>query len=212
MRKALVVFKGWGSTDAIYTKFSEVFNADIIFSEDLHLQKLNQFDKIMVLGWSMGTLDCIRFIRENNIEKSVLIAPTLNFTKTTRPLIIKKMIKRLKIERAGCLKDFIELNFSDVLKFEEYLGEYFEDILRTHDDELIAGLTKLMEDRVENVKCNLSPLILLGTEDRVILQENSRDVVESFPNAVVQMIDGGHNLIYESWDQIEEAVKKYLNM
>jgi pimeloyl-ACP methyl ester carboxylesterase len=212
MKRVLVIFKGWGSPDSLYKRFQKKINAEIIFSEDLTSGALDKFDDVIALGWSMGTLDCIRFIREKDIKKSILIAPTLNFTKTTRPLMIKKMIKRLKREKAGCLRDFIELNFSDGSKFEDYLGEYFEEILNFDEDELLKGLTKLLEDRVSDSKCDLSPLIILGEEDRVIPGINSKDVIESFPNAVVKILEGGHNLIYESQEDIDKTIEDYLKI
>ncbi|WP_372712955.1 alpha/beta hydrolase [Ilyobacter sp.] len=211
MKSAIIVFKGWGSTEDFYKSFLEGLGSEIIFSEDLSHRNLDEYQEVIALGWSMGTLDCIRFMRENKIEKAILIAPTLNFTKTTRPLIIKKMIKRLKIERAGCLRDFIELNFSNNSKFEEYLGEYFEGILRIHDDELVKGLNKLIEDKLCSEKSELTPLIILGNKDRVIPEENSKDVIEDFPNAVVCRIEGGHNLIYEAGGEVYKALKKYLD-
>jgi pimeloyl-ACP methyl ester carboxylesterase len=212
MKRVLVIFKGWGSPDSLYKRFQKKINAEIIFSEDLTSGALDKFDDVIALGWSMGTLDCIRFIREKDIKKSILIAPTLNFTKTTRPLMIKKMIKRLKREKAGCLRDFIELNFSDGSKFEDYLGEYFEEILNFDEDELLKGLTKLLEDRVSDSKCDLSPLIILGEEDRVIPGINSKDVIESFPNAVVKILEGGHNLIYESQEDIDKTIEDYFKI
>lgn len=211
MKSAIVVFKGWGSTEGLYKDFLIGLETEIIFSEELCDRNLDKFQEIIAFGWSMGTLDCIRFIRENKIKRSILIAPTLNFTKTTRPLIIKKMIKRLKVERAGCIRDFIELNFSNSSKFEEYLGEYFEDILRIHDDELVKGLNKLIEDEVGREKSEDAPLIILGTKDRVIPEENSKEVIEEFPNAFVYRIDGGHNLIYEAKEELYRALKKYLD-
>ena len=211
MKKAIVVFKGWGSSESFYRDFLEGLDAEIIFSDELYKKKLDNYQEVIAFGWSMGTLDCIRFIRDKKIEKSVLIAPTLDFTKTTRALIIKKMIKRLKVERAGCLRDFIELNFSSSLKFEDYLGKYFEDILKIPDEDLIKGLNKLIEDKVEREKSYLNPLIILGTEDRVIPEENSKDVTEDFPNAVVYSINGGHNLIYEKKEKLYLYIKRYLD-
>ncbi|WP_319202305.1 hypothetical protein [uncultured Ilyobacter sp.] len=211
MKKAIVVFKGWGSSESFYRDFLEGLDAEIIFSDELYKKNLDDYQEVIAFGWSMGTLDCIRFIRDKKIEKSVLIAPTLDFTKTTRALIIKKMIKRLKVERAGCLRDFIELNFSSSLKFEDYLGKYFEDILKIPDEDLIKGLNKLIEDKVEREKSYLNPLIILGTEDRVIPEENSKDVTEDFPNAVVYSINGGHNLIYEEKEKLYLYIKRYLD-
>ncbi|WP_321328597.1 hypothetical protein [uncultured Ilyobacter sp.] len=211
MKKAIVVFKGWGSSESFYGEFLEGLDAEIIFSDELYKKNLDDYQEVIAFGWSMGTLDCIRFIRDKKIEKSVLIAPTLDFTKTTRALIIKKMIKRLKVERAGCLRDFIELNFSSSLKFEGYLGKYFEDILKIPDEDLIKGLNKLIEDKVEREKSYLNPLIILGTEDRVIPEENSKDVTEDFPNAVVYSINGGHNLIYEEKEKLYLYIKRYLD-
>jgi hypothetical protein len=211
MKKAIVVFKGWGSSESFYRDFLEGLDAEIIFSDELYKKNLDDYQEVIAFGWSMGTLDCIRFIRDKKIEKSVLIAPTLDFTKTTRALIIKKMIKRLKVERAGCLRDFIELNFSSSLKFEDYLGKYFEDILKIPDEDLIKGLNKLIEDKVEREKSYLNPLIILGTEDRVIPEENSKDVTEDFPNAVIYSINGGHNLIYEEKEKLYLYIKRYLD-
>ncbi|WP_320046591.1 hypothetical protein [uncultured Ilyobacter sp.] len=210
MKKAIVVFKGWGSTNSFYRDFLEGLDAEIIFSEDLYQRNLDDFQEVIAFGWSMGTLDCIRFLRDKKIEKSILIAPTLDFTKTTRALIIKKMIKRLKVEKDGCLRDFIELNFSSSSKFEDYLGEYFEDILKIPDEDLVNGLNKLIEDEVVREKSYQNPLIILGTKDRVIPEENSKDVIEDFPNAVVYSINGGHNLIYEEREKVYLYIKRYL--
>ncbi|WP_319370555.1 hypothetical protein [uncultured Ilyobacter sp.] len=211
MKRAIIVFKGWGSTESFYRDFLNGLGAEIIFSEDLSEKNLDEFQEIIAFGWSMGTLDCIRFVRENRIEKSILVAPTLDFTKTTRPIIIKKMIKRLKVERAGCLRDFIELNFSSNSKFEKYLGEYFENILKIHDDELVNGLNKLIEDKVAREKSEQSPIIILGASDRVISKENSKDVLEDFPNAIICNIDGGHNLMYEEREKVYRYIKRYLD-
>ncbi|ADO82861.1 alpha/beta hydrolase fold protein [Ilyobacter polytropus] len=210
MKKAIVVFKGWGSTDSFYRDFLDKLDAEIIFSEDLYKRDLDNFQEIIAFGWSMGTLDCIRFIRDNKIEKSILIAPTLDFTKTTRALIIKKMIKRLKVEKAGCLRDFIELNFSSSSKFEAYLEEYFEDILKISDEDLIKGLNKLIEDKIPRENSYLNPIIILGSKDKVIPEENSKDVTEYFPNAVVYHVNGGHNLIYEEKEKVFLYIKRYL--
>lgn len=209
MKNLLIIFRGWSSTPNLYKRIEKIYNDfKIIYSEELDKVKISEYEKISVLAWSMGTLDAMEYERMHKVDEMILISPTLDFTYDTRPIILKKMIKRLGVDREGCLKDFTSLCFDSENEAMRYWKEYRKDILDVSDEVLIGGLIKLMEKKLENKSSGMNTLIITARNDRVISNKNSMNAAKNYPKGKVVELDGGHNLFYDKMDELLQVIKK----
>jgi len=210
LKKLLIIFRGWSSTKTLYKEVEKVYEGyRIIHSEDMDSVDIKDFGEVALLAWSMGTLDAIEYSRENTVKSMVLISPTLNFTKTVRPVIVKKMIKRLITDKEGCLMDFTRLCFIDDGTAERYWNEYKDEILEIDSEKLREGLEKLLNKKIDIFSGMGNPLVITASDDMVISRENSMDVLEVYKGAVHKEIAGGHNLFFEGAKEINKLIKDY---
>lgn len=212
MKELVLIFKGWSSTTSLYKDIEKLYsNAEVYYTDEAEWPqiKLSNYSRVTLIAWSMGTLDAIEYEMNHRIDEMILISPTLDFTSTTRPIILKKMIKRLGIDKAGCLKDFTELCFDSIEEAERYWRDYHEEIMEIPEDLLVEGLEKLMTKRIESrEERSISPLIVVGTEDRVIPLENSKEVEGLYPNVRVVKVEGGHNLFYDKKEELIKIIER----
>lgn len=211
MKKLLIIFRGWSSTKTLYKEVEKAYEGyRIIHSEDIDSVDIKDFEEVALLAWSMGTLDAMEYSRENTVKSMVLISPTLNFTRTVRPIIVKKMIKRLTTDKEGCLRDFTRLCFTDDATAERYWDEYKDEILGIDSEKLREGLEKLLNKKIDVFSGKGKPLVITAKDDMVISRENSMDVLEVYKGTVHKEIAGGHNLFYEGAKEIKKLIKEEL--
>lgn len=208
-KKILIIYRGWSSTKSLYKSIEEIYDGwDIYYDDEVLNINLDSYQKTAVFAWSMGTLDAIEFEMKNKVDEMILVSPTIDFTSTIRPIILKKMIKRLAGDKSGCLEDFTRLCFDDVVEADKYWNEYKNEILELDTELLIKGLNKLIDKKIEPLKREISPLIILGSKDEVIPKNNSQNVVDMYSNASVHKLNGGHNLFYSNKNKLLEEIKK----
>lgn len=212
MKELVIIFKGWSSTNSLYKDIGKLYReADVFFSDEMDwpLIKLSDYSRVTLIAWSMGTLDAIEYEMNHRIDEMILISPTLDFTSTTRAVILKKMIKRLGTDREGCLEDFTRLCFDTAEEADRYWGDYREEIMEIPEDILVEGLEKLMNKKIESrEERGISPLIVVGSEDRVIPLENSKEVEGLYPNVRVVKVEGGHNLFYDKKEELIKIIER----
>lgn len=212
MKELVIIFKGWSSTNSLYKDIGKLYrDADVFYSDEVDwpLIKLSDYSRVTLIAWSMGTLDAIEYEMNHRIDEMILISPTLDFTSTTRSVILKKMIKRLGTDREGCLEDFTRLCFDSVEEADRYWRDYREEILEIPEDILVEGLEKLMSKKIESrEERGISPLIVVGSEDRVIPLENSKEVEGLYPNVRVVKVEGGHNLFYDKKEELIKIIER----
>ncbi len=212
MKELVLIFKGWSSTTSLYRDIEKLYkDAEVYYTDEVDWPalKLSDYSRVTLIAWSMGTLDAIEYEMNHKIDEMILISPTLDFTSTTRPIILKKMIKRLVTDKAGCLRDFTKLCFDSAEEAERYWRDYHQEILEIPEDILVEGLEKLMSKRIESrEERRISPLIVVGTEDRVIPLENSKEVEGLYPNVRVVKVEGGHNLFYDKKEELIKIIER----
>ncbi|GLI56706.1 hypothetical protein PM10SUCC1_22200 [Propionigenium maris DSM 9537] len=212
MKELVLIFKGWSSTTSLYRDIEKLYkDAEVHYSDEVEWPqiKLSDYSRVTLIAWSMGTLDAIEYEMSHKIDEMILISPTLDFTSTIRPIILKKMIKRLGTDKEGCLKDFTGLCFDSTEEAERYWRDYHEEIMEIPEDLLIEGLEKLMSKKIESrEERRISPLIIVGTEDRVIPLENSKEVEGLYPDVRVIKVEGGHNLFYDKKDELIKIIER----
>ena len=212
MKELVIIFKGWSSTNSLYKDIGKLYReADVFFSDEMDWPqiKLSDYSRVTLIAWSMGTLDAIEYEMNHRIDEMILISPTLDFTSTTRAVILKKMIKRLGTDREGCLEDFTRLCFDTAEEADRYWGDYREEIMEIPEDILVEGLEKLMNKKIESrEERGISPLIVVGSEDRVIPLENSKEVEGLYPNVRVVKVEGGHNLFYDKKEELIQIIER----
>ncbi len=212
MKELVIIFKGWSSTNSLYKDIGKLYReADVFFSDEMDWPqiKLSDYNRVTLIAWSMGTLDAIEYEMNHRIDEMILISPTLDFTSTTRAVILKKMIKKLGTDREGCLEDFTRLCFDTAEEADRYWGDYREEIMEIPEDILVEGLEKLMNKKIESrEERGISPLIVVGSEDRVIPLENSKEVEGLYPNVRVVKVEGGHNLFYDKKEELIKIIER----
>lgn len=222
MKNLLIIFKGWSSTNSLYKgveELEEFKGWDICYSDSGSAPVISDYDKVVLIAWSMGTLDAIEFEisnESNKISNMILISPTLDFTSTTKPIILKKMIKRLGKDRGGCLEDFTKLCFATEDEEKRYWNCYKNEILEIPETILVEGLEKLLNKKIDIIKIGkeieidrkISPLFIVGSKDIVIPKSNSKQVEALYLNGTLVEIEAGHNMFFDMKDRLLEEIKK----
>ena len=220
----LLVFPGWASTRTLYENL-ELDYDKFIYADTFDLSLIEKKvrdtgyeagrDRLIVLAWSMGTLQAQKFISKNWVDKLILASPTNEFCLTTRPVIVKRMIKGLKNDKEQCLKEFLSLNFVNEDNLESYLKSYFEEICTLDEEFLIDGLQFLLDEKIESynsVNRDLEPFVVMAKNDQVISKENSDAMLEKISGAyTIQELECGHNIFYEAYKDATRLLRGYLD-
>lgn len=212
----LVIFPGWASFPKLYDKLNIKYD-ELLYFDEFEIEKFyyqlgkRQYDKLIILGWSMGTLLALKSLEKIVPDKLILLSPTMNFTETTPPLILKKMIKNLNRNKLLTIKEFCKINFKDKNSAEKYFEENVEKYSETDTEYLVKGLEFLISEKLNLLQFEdeINPLIILGSNDEVIINSNSEKVVNCFKKSDLKIINCGHNVIYEG--KIEKLVRSYLS-
>jgi pimeloyl-ACP methyl ester carboxylesterase len=172
-------------------------------------------DKLFVLSWSMGTLLAQNFVARNWVDKLILACTTSDFCATTKPALVKRMIKNLKKDKEKCLKEFLSLNFKNSSSYENYIEDYFEYIFNLDDKYLIQGLEFLLSEKLLEYKSlnrDLKPLVLIAENDSIIVKENSMNMIAKLGgDYIMEEFSSGHNIFYEAHNDVVRVIRGYLN-
>ncbi len=208
MKKCLIIFKGWASEEELYSDIERLFSRYKIFY-DIEVESFDfeGYDEIICLAWSMGTLDAIELSNKIKLDKLILLAPTLSFTRTMRPIILKKMKKRLEIDKEGCLKDFTLNSFYSKEKALKFWKINREKVLNIPTVDLKKGLDKLINKEVEIERREIKTVIVVGEKDKIIPFENSKEVIEGYTHKIVYKLPCGHNIFSEQGEELIDIIK-----
>jgi len=217
--KLIVIFPGWGTTESLYQKIDlqgyEVLVVDSFDEEDL-VQEIRRENptEINFLGWSLGSILAFKYLKSFEVNKLILLAPTLYFLEDQPKIVVKKMIRDLKRNQFKMLVNFSRLNFYNKNSYQDYLVEYKNELQKLDQDYLEDGLKFLLEEdlREMDVVKGITPLIVIGKEDQIINNTSSKQVLDYFKDYSVHTLEGvGHNLLYEAEDRINNLIRGYLN-
>lgn len=199
----IIVLKGWASTDTFY---KDIFP----FEFQIGFDNISYDEKIIVIAWSMGTLEALENLNKYNIKKLILIAPTRDFTLSTSERVLKLMVKNLKTNKSEVLENFIYNTFESKKFAMEYLSKYKEEIFNLDKEFLISGLEYLRTKNVEEIRTNINTLLILGSQDKIISNENSLEAISNFKNIKIVKLNKGHNLLFNNVEFIE-IVRSFLS-
>jgi len=199
----IIVLKGWASTDNFYR---DIFP----FEFEIGFNNILCDEEIVVIAWSMGTLEALENLNKYNIKKLILIAPTRDFTLSTSERVLKLMVKNLKTNKSEVLENFIYNTFESKKFAMEYLSKYKEEIFNLDKEFLISGLEYLRTKKVEEIRTNINTLLILGSQDKIISNENSLEAISNFKNIKIVKLNKGHNLLFNNVEFIE-IVRSFLS-
>lgn len=199
----IILLKGWASVDSFY---KDIFP----FEFQIGFNNINYNEEIIVIAWSMGTLEALENINKYNIKKLILISPTRDFTLSTSERIIRRMENNLKKNKKELLESFIYNTFENKELANNYLIEYKEEIFNFNKDFLIGGLEYLRTKKVDEIPNNIDTLLILGLYDKIINNENSLEAVKSFENIKIVRLNRGHNLLFAN-NEVIEIVRSFLS-
>jgi pimeloyl-ACP methyl ester carboxylesterase len=215
----IVLFPGWGTTKELY-KSLEFEGYELLFIDHFDLNKVikeiegRKNGEVVFIGWSLGAMLALKYLKYFKVDKLVLLSPTLNFLENQPKIVVKKMFRDLNRDKLQTLLDFSRLNFYDQTKFKEYSTEYKDKLDQLNLEYLKKGLKFLLTEdltMIGQVK-GLSPLIITATEDQIIKPSKSKKVLDKFKNYHVYKLEKrGHNLIYESNKEVIEIIRGYLS-
>ena len=210
-----MIFPGWGSIEELYLKLD--LSGDFIYWDKLNYfglsEKTREYDEVIFIAWSMGTLVAINALEEIDPDKIVLLAPTLDFLIDRDIEEIEEMLVELDEDKCSVIKKFSMINFFKKRNAVKYVREYEEGMKKLDKEVLKNGLLFLAGEVIDRqlIMYSKKVLILLGEKDRVISIKNSSEVVRKFSNLKVEILkDIGHNMIYEC-NKISEIVGRFLN-
>ncbi|WP_027338852.1 alpha/beta fold hydrolase [Halonatronum saccharophilum] len=215
----VVLFPGWGTSKKLY-KNLDFGEHQILFVDYFDLNRLKEEVKelsegeLIFFGWSLGAMLALKHLKDFEVDKLILISPTLNFLENQPKVVVKKMLRDLRRDKLGLLTNFSRLNFYKNKYFKDYL-EKNQGALESLDlDYLEQGLNFLLEEDLRNLKVNdtLNPLIIIGEKDRIMKNLSSRRVLEKFSNYYFYDLEViGHNLIYEGKKEVNRLIRGYLD-
>lgn len=196
-----LIFPGWASFESFYQKeLKEEFfyvDKDQIMCED----------EVNIVAWSMGTLKAMRFVKENRVNKLILLAPTRRFTENIDKNVIDKMIEGLKVNKEVTLKNFYKMNFKDIIKFREFCTEYKKEIEELEVLDLIKDLEYLKTEKIEELDFSkVKDIYVFYDEEDRIIPINKEFLACGHSKSFTR----GHNFIYKN-EELKEIVRSLLN-
>ncbi|MGM0508156.1 MAG: alpha/beta fold hydrolase [Fusobacteriota bacterium] len=232
--KAIVIFPGWGTPFSFYEDFFisklnsdkkayKIIYIDLnkknVFTRDFKItlkKKLKQYNDITFFAWSLGAMIALmwqdEFQREILISQNIYLSPTLNFTKTTSPIILKKMIRDLQRDKNKVLENFMKMNFSAKKNYINFMEKYKKDIYNLNKNSLKKGLDILSTSKLYISKIKTRSLILTGNKDKIIPRKNTDIFLNKFENYKYKYYNKcGHNILYEKNEEVLDLIRSFLN-
>ncbi|MGM0472361.1 MAG: alpha/beta fold hydrolase [Bacillota bacterium] len=217
--RLVLLFPGWGTAPELYNKLdleeSEVLTV-YLFNQQEILREVNQREptEIILFGWSLGTLMALEYLSILDVDRLILLAPTLYFLENQPRAIVRRMLKNLRRDKLGALIEFSQLNFYREFILEDYLTEYQSKLEQLDVDYLEEGLKRLIVTdlrELEQIR-DIEPLIITASEDEIITNQSSKRVVEKFESVTYHQLEQcGHNLIYEANEEVNRLIRGYLD-
>lgn len=197
-----LIFPGWASFESFYQK---ELKEDFFYVNSIN--KISIDEEVNIVAWSMGTLKALKFIKNNKVNKLILLAPTKRFTENIEAEVIDKMIEGLKINKEITLKNFYKMNFKDLKNFREFWNDYENKIKKLEVLDLIKDLEFLKNEEIKDLDfTNVKEIhIFYDKEDRII------PINEEFLSCgYSRAFSRGHNFIYKN-EELKDIVRSLLN-
>lgn len=217
--REVFIFPGWGTPKRLYEKLAipdgrtEIIT-ELDLKDNLERITMRREKEVVFLGWSLGAMRALEYLKFFTVDRLILLAPTLYFLDDQAEVIVKKMKRNLAQNKLQTLINFTRLNFSNLDKCRDYLQEYKADLTELDENYLSQGLNFLLKKDLRNftkIK-DIKPLIIVGKEDKVIENSSARKVLASFEGGEYFSFSGvGHNLIYEAEERVNNLIKYYLS-
>lgn len=195
-----ILFPGWASFETFYKKE--------VLEEFFYWNDRSFDDEVNVIAWSMGTLQALEYIKSNKVNKLILMAPTIDFTRSNSITKIDLMINGLKENKLATLKNFYKMNFYKGEEFRKFWNEYQTEINNLQEKELIEGLEYLKKEKIQTLEfSNVNKLyIFLDKYDKIIPNEDNVEFLK-FDN--IYYFEKGHNFLYNN-EVLKELVRSIL--
>ncbi|GAB6099353.1 alpha/beta hydrolase [Halanaerocella petrolearia] len=216
--KLVVLFPGWGTPKDLYKKIDFIEYKTLFvdfFDLDRLKQEINKRNpkKVVFVGWSLGAMMALKYFKSFNVDKLILLAPTLNFLDNQPRIIVEKMMRNLKRNKLKTLLNFSRLNFYDVSNFRTYIEDYKEQLTELDIDYLETGLNFLLKEDLNDIEETetITPLMIISNSDQIIKNSSSKQILNKFNNYYFyELEEVGHNLIYETPDRVNKLIRGYL--
>ncbi len=231
----LVFLHGWATTSKIWQKQIDFFsrNKKVItvdissygdsFIDSLHylLEHIAKEDKIVLIGWSLGSLLSIDLVlRHKELIKSlVLVGATSSFVNRNGynagvpDVLVKRLYKKVKRDKKEALKEFYLLSLTK----EEQKGNLLNSQINAEDSEegvLLEGLDSLLNmDFSTNVaRIDLPTLIVHGDSDAICPVASAHYINSKIANSRVEIFeDTGHIPFLTRPDKFNNILEKWID-
>ncbi len=204
-RRLILIFLGWGMTDAVLNSVERLDGYDIMAvwdyrDESFDAEIINSYREIFVFAWSFGVFMAARTLARNSslpVALKVAINGTLNPVHDTLGIPSAIFHGTLAGLNERSLAKFYRRMCSDISQFNEFKGNYPERDIDGLKDELTA---------IERYAADGSPLdtswhrVIIAADDRIFPPENMAKAWEHTPRT--SKIAGGH---LPQWQKILES-------
>ena len=190
----IVFFNGWGMGDEVISKIKIPENYKVIslsFPYDLDIKILKDFNEIIFIGWSFGIYYLSKFLANNEIKYSQVIA--INGT----PEVIGKN---------GIGERVFDLTLRNMN--EENLKKFYENINFISDDIHNKNIISLIEE-LKFLRNNYTPQknfiskAIIGKEDKTILYKNQKRYYKEKGTKIIEISASHYPFDYfDSWEKI----------
>lgn len=210
--------RGIGKTSYNDKKFSIK-----LFAEDTAclIEALN-FEKVNILGWSMGSFIAQELVLKypEKVDDLILYASDCGGEKAISPT--QETIELLE-DVQNNPDDFIKILFpekwiNENLLYVQNFKKSIEEAPKNSDSKAAESIIKQQEaisnwagsyDRLKNIQNNI--LIITGTDDVVVPPENSFLISNQVPYSwLINIRDGGHGLMFQFPDKLSNIINCFI--
>ncbi|MBA4123519.1 MAG: alpha/beta hydrolase [Acidobacteria bacterium] len=195
-----------------------------VFAEDvLGLLDALEIEKAHIVGASFGGFVAQEFALKfpERLNKLVLVCTTAGGANHVRPSIevLRSFAPDASLTRGEHIRRFLRPAFSE--EFNVDRADEVERVCRmreesdvsetTYFDQLETAFNFDLENKIRSIKAET--LVLTGDKDLIVPMQNSVNLSNSIPNAVLKIVKNGSHLFFiEKADEFNQIVSEFLRI
>src|SRR3989339_1029127 len=211
MSTALLFINGFATDASIWELQTDVM-------EDIVQKDKNSSDKeYVVVGWSMGAFDAVKFYFRNKdkVKGLVLVSATPKFTNSNEyelglPLsVLKTLERRIKADFEGGINYFYSLIFNG-----GKIHPLIKSLPKPNKTKIFADLERLKTEDMRDLLSQIEVPVLLihGDQDQICLPSASGYMRDKIPNAQLEIFEGvAHAPFLEEPEKFNQILKEFVN-
>jgi len=215
--------RGIGKSNSPNVRNGKLFPLEVFAEDVLGLLDALEIEKAHIVGASFGGFVAQEFALKfpERLNKLVLVCTTAGGTNHVRPSIevLRSFAPDASLTRGEHIRRFLRPAFSE--EFNVDRADEVERVCRmreesdvsetTYFDQLETAFNFDLENKIRSIKAET--LVLTGDKDLIVPMQNSVNLSNSIPNAVLKIVKNGSHLFFiEKADEFNQIVSEFLRI